>query len=242
MGRVELGMVLLQQGEIAGARTSQDEAIRLATQTRLKPGEAQARFQLGEIALVAGDLAESRRQHEQALALRREMKETRTMLESEVALAIVTLEEGRPAEAESAAEGVIRSLDQPTALRAVAELTTARARLARHEVPAASRALATARALSKRTERVSVLTELTMVEAEADAAGGRVDAAHQRLDALGVTLRRSGLVLDELERRLLLLRIDHAAGRANVRADAIALEKEARARGAGLVARRALEL
>ena len=54
----------------------------------------------------------------------------------------------------------------------------------------------------------------------------------------GATLTRSGMVLGELERRLLLLRIDRAEGRANVRADAAALEKDARARGAGLVARR----
>jgi hypothetical protein len=46
------------------------------------------------------------------------------------------------------------------------------------------------------------------------------------------------MVLDELERRLLVLRIDRAGGRANVRADAAALEKDARARGAGLVVKR----
>jgi hypothetical protein len=71
-----------------------------------------------------------------------------------------------------------------------------------------------------------------------DAAAGRPDAARQRLAALGVTLRRSGMVLDELERRLLLLRIDRAEGRANVRADAASLAKDARARGAGLVLKR----
>jgi tetratricopeptide (TPR) repeat protein len=77
---------------------------------RLKPGEAQARYQLGEIALASGDLAEARRQHEQALALRQEMKETRTMLESQLALAAIALEDGRPADAESQAQNVIGSL------------------------------------------------------------------------------------------------------------------------------------
>jgi len=241
MGRVELGMVLLQQGEVGAARTSQEEAIRLAGQTRLKPGEAQARFQLGEIALAAGDLTESRSQHEQALALRREMKETRTMLESQVALAIVALEDGRPAEAKSEAQSVIGSLGQTTAaLRPIAELVTARAMLAGHDVPGAARALATARGLSKRTERVSLTNGLAMVEAEVDAAGGHADAARQRLNTLGATLRQSGLILDELERRLLVLRIDRAERRGNVRADAVALEKDARAHGADLIAKRAV--
>jgi chromosome segregation ATPase len=76
------------------------------------------------------------------------------------------------------------------------------------------------------------------VEAEVDAAAGRADEARRRLDALRTTLNRSGMVLDELERRLLVLRLDRAEGRASVRADAAALEKEARAHGAGLVVKR----
>jgi hypothetical protein len=60
------------------------------------------------------------------------------------------------------------------------------------------------------------------------------------LNVLGTTLRQSGLVLHELERRLLALQIDRAAGRPDVRAGAIALEKDARARGAGLIAKRAV--
>jgi tetratricopeptide (TPR) repeat protein len=239
MGNVELGMVLLQQAEIGAARTRQEDAIRLAGETRLKPGEAQARYQLGEIALAAGDLAESRRQHEQALALRREMKETRTILESQMALAGVALEESRPADAEREAQEVIRALGQtPSPLHATGELVIARARLARHDVSGAARALAAAQALSKQTERVSLRSALARVEAEVDAAAGRPDEARRRLDALRATLNRSGMALDELERRLLVLRLDRAQGRVNVRADAAALEKDARARGAGLVVKR----
>jgi tetratricopeptide (TPR) repeat protein len=242
MGEVELGMVLLQQGEIGPARTHQQDAIRLAGETRLKPGEAQARYQLGEIALAAGDLAEARRQHEQALALRRDMKETRTILESQMALAAVALEEGRPADAERDAQDVIRAPGQtPSSLQAIGELVTARARLARHDVTGAARALSHAQALSKETERVSVRSTLGKVEAEVDAAAGRNDEARRRLDALRLTLNRSGMVLDELERRLVLLRIDQSEGRANVRADAAALEKDARAHGAGLIVKRLTE-
>jgi serine/threonine protein kinase/tetratricopeptide (TPR) repeat protein len=239
MGNVELGMVLLQQAEIGAARTRQEDAIRLAGETRLKPGEAQARYQLGEIALAAGDLAESRRQHEQALTLRRDMKETRTILESQMALASVALEEGRPADAERDALDVIRALGQtPSPLHATAELVTARARLAQHDLSGAARALSAAQGWSKQTERVSLRSGIARVEAEVDAAAGRVDEARRRLDALRATLNRSGMVLDELERRLLVLRIDRAEGRASVRADAAALEKDARARGAGLVVKR----
>ena len=239
MGNVELGMVLLQQAEIGAARARQEDAIRLADETRLKPGEAQARYQLGEIALAAGDLPESRRQHERALALRRDMKETRTILESQMALATVSLEEGRAADAETEAQDVIRSLGQTISpLRAIGELVTARSRLAKQDVPGAAQALSTARALLKPTERVSLRSGLARVEAEVDAAAGHADQARQQLEALGIMLRRSGMVLDELDRRLLLLRIDRADRRAGVRADAAALEKDAKTHGAGLVLKR----
>ena len=46
MGRVELGMVLLAQGELELARKTEEEAVRLAREIGLKPGEAQALFQL----------------------------------------------------------------------------------------------------------------------------------------------------------------------------------------------------
>ena len=239
MGRVELGMVLLEQGEIDAARASQEEAIRLAGQARLKPGEAQARYQLGEIALAAGDLAEARRQHEQALALRQEMKETRTMLESQVALAAIALEDGRPADAESQAQNVIGSLKETTVLRPEAELITARARLARHDVTGASHALTTARTSSTRTERVSLINDLTMTAAEVDMANGRAEEGRRRLNALRPTLQQSGLVLSELKRRLLVLRMDQREARDNVQRDSIALANDARARGAGLIAMRA---
>ena len=53
--RVELGMVLLAQGDLEGARKCQEEAVTQAREVSLVEGEAQAVFQLGEVALAAGD-------------------------------------------------------------------------------------------------------------------------------------------------------------------------------------------
>ena len=137
------------------------------------------------------------------------------MLESQVALAVVALEDGRSTEAESEAQSVIRSLGQTTAVcvRSPSSSrlapgwpdTIRRARLERWQPP---------RRCRSGTERLSLKSELAMVEAEVEAAEGHTDDARQRLNALGATLRQSGLVLHELERRLLVLRIDRAEGRA----------------------------
>jgi tetratricopeptide (TPR) repeat protein/tRNA A-37 threonylcarbamoyl transferase component Bud32/TolB-like protein len=243
IGHVELGILLLQQGEIGEARKHEEEAVRLARETLLKPGEAHALFQLGEIAIAAGDLAGARRHHERALALRREMNETRTAFESQLALAALALEEGRPADAEHEAHRVAEALGQISApLLAAADLLTARARLARQDAPGAAQALASAEQLSRQTERVSLRHALFMVQAAVDAAEGHLREARKRLSTLQPMLARSGMVLAELERRLLLLQIDHAGGRPRVQPDVSALEKDARVRGAGLIVRRVQSL
>jgi hypothetical protein len=206
----------------------------------LKPGAAQARYQLGQIALAAGDLLAARQHHEAAMAIRREMNETRTIVESGLALAALALEEDHPADAERQAEAAVASGASTTApMKATARLLVARARLMSRDVAGASGALAAARQLSGATERMTLRTGLAMVEAEIDAAQGRDREARECLAELQVTLARSGMVLGELERRLVLLRIDAAERRPNVKAAARSLEKDASARGAGLISRRA---
>ena len=155
IGKVELGAVLLAQGEIAQARQVEDEAVQIARETKLMPGEAYAEFNLGEIAIARGDLAAARTHHERSLALRLEMNETRTVLESRLALAELALEEGRPADAERGARQVDESLGtEPSGpLRVRLELLVARAHLARGAVESAAAALSTARRFAEDTER-----------------------------------------------------------------------------------------
>jgi hypothetical protein len=76
-----------------------------------------------------------------------------------------------------------------------------------------------------------------MVQAQLDVARGRTADARARLNALRPILERNGMALADLERRALLLKVDRADGRANVAADASALEKDAQARRVGLIAR-----
>jgi serine/threonine-protein kinase len=234
-GRVELGISQLAQGELVRARQNQEEAMKLSIETKLMPGEAQARYQLGEIALVAGDLGEARKQHEQALALRTSLNEHRTIAESEAALAMLALEEGRIDEAEQRAARVEKALGgSPAPMLAVARLINARVRLARNDADGAEREIAAARAHAARTERISLRSQFTIVESQLNILRGRMDAARQQLDGLRDEFRRAGMVIADFERRLVRLRIDPS--------DAASLERDARAKGAGLVANRAKAL
>ena len=82
-----------------------------------------------------------------------------------------------------------------------------------------------------RTERISLRTQFALIESQLHISRGELDQARAQLDGLREEFRRSGMQIAELERRLLRLQID--------RADAAALEKDARATGAGLIASRA---
>jgi serine/threonine protein kinase/tetratricopeptide (TPR) repeat protein/TolB-like protein len=238
--RVELGIVMLAQGEVANARKTAEEALALAREIGLKGGESQALYQLGEVARVAGDLPGARKLHEQALAIRDEMKETRTILESRVALAELALEEQRPEEAERQAKTIADAVGHDESSGPVPislGILMARARLALHDVDGAGRTLAPAAKLADRTENVDVRRQLVMVQAEIDAARGAIDRARERLTELRASQARSGMVLAELESRALILRLDRSTG-SKANAEAAALERAARAHGAGLIVRR----
>jgi len=242
MGRVELGMVLIAQGELDLAQKTEEEAVQLARAIGLKPGEAQALFQLGQIALASGDFAAARRYHEQALAIRHSVQEMRTVQESRLALAALALEEGNAGQAERQARELLNALagEPQGPLQAEAHVLVARARLAAGDPGGADLALASARRLSQSTERIDVRRSLAMAEAELDAARARTSQARERLTALRASLAQAGMTLAELECRMALLRLDRAEKRPTAAADAMALEKDARARHAGLVLRRAL--
>jgi len=81
-----------------------------------------------------------------------------------------------------------------------------------------------------------------MVEAELALARGNTRAARVLMEALGPQLLAAGLSLGELERRLLLARIDIAEHRPGVAARLAALDADARQAGAGLIASRAVAL
>ena len=177
------------------------------------------------------------------MAIRREMKETRTIVESGLALANIALEEGQAADAEQQAEAVAGSVESTTApMRTAGKLIVSRARLVRGDAAGASRR-SCCRAPAVERHRADCAPERDCDGgAEIAAAQGRDREARQALAELQRTFATSGMILEELERRLLLLRLDAAGGRPNVKAAARALEKDASVRGAGLITRRAQAL
>jgi serine/threonine protein kinase/tetratricopeptide (TPR) repeat protein/TolB-like protein len=240
MGRVELGMVQLAQAEIGMARQTEESAVALAREIPLKPGEAQALYQLGEIALASGDLDGARRFHEQALAIRREMKETRTILESRLALAMVALEDGRTADAIAVGHEFEAAFDKESnqETRIEVAVVLAGAYLAMKDADAARRALSAVRALAEKTELIEPREQFVLADAQVDMAQQRNERARERLTAERAVLARAGMVLARLEYDATLLKLDRLEGRPTASADVETLRQNARSHGAGLILRR----
>ncbi len=238
-GRVELGLVLQAQGELAAAGKVEAEALAIARELGLKSGEAQTNFQLAQIARASGNLAEARRLHDHALQIRRALNETRTVLESRVAMAELAVDEGRAADAQVEALELAKQFgnESERALAIAIHILLARTWLALGDPAAADRALAAARPLSQRTERLDPRHAFALIEADVDAALGRRDRARERLSSLCGELARLGMAIRQLECRTSLVRLDRAEGRQTWAADAAKLREDAKQRGAGLVLR-----
>src|SRR5262249_20460495 len=187
-----------------------------------------------------GDLIQPRRLHEQALSIRRSLNDTRTIVESRMALAAIAIEEGRAADAEREARDLQKTVasESDRARRIDLAILVARARLGAGDVDGADRALAAVRPLATKTEQMEPRVHLTLAEAELQALRGDRERARECLTALRGSVARAGMLLAELECRTSILRLDRTDQRPSVRDDEASLKKDAQARGIGLVLRR----
>ena len=242
IARVELGTVLHAQGDLEAAGRVLDEGLAAARAISFTEAEGFLLYQQAEVALTRGDLATARRLHEAALAVRTRREEPKTIGESQLALAVVALEEGRGPEAETRARAAERAASEQPAARAQALVVQGRARLAAGDVAGARRLTRAARALVTSTDRIWVQFTLATAEARVALAAGDVAAARAQVAAIEALLRPTGMALAQLETRLLAAETARLAGAASAAGDLRQVAEQARAMGAGLVRTRALAL
>jgi eukaryotic-like serine/threonine-protein kinase len=246
-GAVELALHVLAdllhaQGDLDGAGRRLREAHDIARATGNKNGMAGSLHRLGYVLLARGDFEAARRSFYEARAIRIQMGRESYV---PIALARLTLEEGRFAEAEAAARQLAGEFTEGGWIQdeLAVRPTLAQALLAQGKIEEAREAIARAQALGVRvSDRRRRLAVEVVAESVRGAAGRPEDAAAaiERLEALHSELAEAGFAALELEARLALGEIELAAGRLEQgRARLEALEKEASARGFGLIARKA---
>lgn len=236
-----LGAVSLAAGDLAAARRSLEEAISEARSIGTKRAWSAGLFYRGQLLRLEDAQARARKSHEEALAIRKEIKEALTTAESQVAIARLLLEEGHPEQAEATARTALEAFrGKSTDGQALAGAALARALLAQGKTAEAQTAVAGARALAAKSQDIHARLSVAIAAAQVLAAGGKTGEASQLLEAGLAEASKLGLVPWQHEIRFALGQVEIRAGRAAAgRVRLEVLEKEARTRGFGLIARKA---
>jgi len=97
---VDLGEIALRKADLSAARSSYERAMAMGAKIGDRNATAYALAGLGDVAMERDQLAVARKQYESALKLREDLGQKQTVLQTKVALARLTTEEGHSKEAE----------------------------------------------------------------------------------------------------------------------------------------------
>jgi len=236
-----LGELLIKRGNLPEAKKNFEEQLALGQAMPEDRQRAYALHGLGEVFLAQGDLQTAKEKHDEALVLRTKMAEKGLIAESRMALAELALEEGNP---EAAASAAREASEEFHTEREIDQEASARAILA--EALAAARRAAPALAAMTLSKEEAVKSEDQALRIEVLIANGKVCAA---VDQTAEAIRSFRSALAEasnhgyegyaLTARLGLGRAEFESGNPDARSRLEALEREARAKGFGLIAAQA---
>ncbi len=238
----DLAEVLLEQGNLAAAKHTMEEVLAMRRQMGDKTGQAYTLEDLGELMAQRADLAAARTSIEEALAIRRALGETGNVAQSELGLASLAIEAGRPGEAEGPARQAAAEYANEHAADAEAEAWTVLARsfLEQHQQTKAEEAVRRASELVAKTQDSTVRWSVGIESARVLATRERPADVRTSLEAILARARKLGFVAYELEAGLALGETELKLGETRAgRAHLAALERDATAKGFLLIAKKA---
>jgi len=231
-----------RQGRLAKARVLDEESVVISRQIDDRRELAYALHGLGDVLLSQADLAQSRKTLEEALAIRTAMGDKGTAAESRLYLAQVSLEEGNAAQGAEGARECAKEFrtENDGDEEAFAHAILARCLLAEGKLLEAQkeveRSVGMASTIEDRELRLAVAIDSARVRVETGEAPRAVKDLRLVLDAA----KKYGYSGTELEASLVLGEAEMKAGHpAAGRRDLAALAQEAKAKGFGLIARKA---
>ncbi len=239
-----LGNLSVEMGNLDAAKKFYDQALSIAQEITYRGGQPYPMSGMADVLLARGDLAGARKQYEQALAVCEEIKDDDFAAQIQTALASVALFEGRFSDGESLARQTVAQFDKTNAAAsgAWARAVLARNLLSEGNVKDAQSAATQALALSRQAAGQTPRFEATFADSRVKAKSGSASEARRELEStLGAT-HKFGYRLYELQTRLALAEIELGMRSSSARANLVALEADAKAAGAMLVANQALAL
>ena len=237
-----IGNWMLLQGDLAGAKDKTQESLSHSQAIEDKSGIAYCLFNLGEVLRLQGDLAGARKNHEQAALLRKEIGENGNYAESQQALGELALEQGRFDDANALAAKALEEFQKEgeTDRAAKAAALLARCFLGQQKIAEAQKAVARAQALAAKSLDREVPLKVSIASARVRAASRQPAEAGKVLRASLAQATKLGLLPEQLDIRLAVGEIEIKFGRSSEgRVHLAGLEKEASAKGFGLIAQQA---
>jgi eukaryotic-like serine/threonine-protein kinase len=235
---------LTMLGDLGKAKESCQRSLDLAQKSGDKRMIVADLFHLGNIAKLEGKLEDAHKTFADALPLVNEAGGSGLTALFEQGLAEVANEENQREEATRQINEILSSLHEhkdPTN-EIGADSLLARIELEEGDIAAATRAIAAARSLLRQSQGWEERFLYEIANARVEAAVGRLDEARQSLKTVIAETTKHSNVRYELEARLALCEVEAKTDPVAAHADAKTLEQEAKSKGFGLIARKALAM
>src|SRR5271157_379952 len=230
------------QGNLNSAETTYQQAKATANEVSDKSALAYVHSGLGDVRRDRGDLAAARKSYEESLALRLQTGEKQAEAETQVALALLSTEEGHPADAEVALRKWKEQFQKEK--QADDELTAyiglIQALLAQTKVADAKLEMEHAEPLAAKSQNLLARLQFALASAWVLIALDNPESARPKLEETLKQVRGRGYIGMEFECRLALAELEKKSGHAAAaQVQLNSLKKNASAKGFGLIARKA---
>jgi eukaryotic-like serine/threonine-protein kinase len=237
-----LANLLAELGDLEGAKQGYNEALKIVDQTGHRRSRGYALYGLADVLLSQDQLEAASKTAEEARAIRRDLREDNNLAISNLQLALIRLEQGRLTEPEPLVRTAIDAFERAkmTENNAAAYGVLTRILLTQGKLSDAQNAAQGALTLSQQTGSRPPRFDAALASARVKAATGKSRGALQDLQGVLAETTKFGYVPYEFEARLAMGEIEMQSGKVSTgRPHLEALEKDARAKGFLLIARRA---
>jgi len=237
-----LGDLSRQSGALEVAATTYQQAKATAQELDDKDAIAYVLSGEGDVFTDRGDLAAARKAYEESLALRNQLGEKQFAAETQVALAALSIEEGKAADAESLARACKQQFHQEQQAddELAASVVLIHALLAQGRYDQAKQESQDSQALAAKSQNKLGRLQFALASAQVQVASDHPESARTRLSQILKEARAHGFVGAELQTQLVLAQLEKKLGRmAAARAQLTSLQRNAHTKGFDLVARKA---
>jgi DNA-binding winged helix-turn-helix (wHTH) protein/tetratricopeptide (TPR) repeat protein len=239
----DLAEVERRRGDLGAALASYREAKAIAYEFGDKRASAYALSGVGDVLADRGDLGAARKSYQESLALRKETGDKQNVAETELALARLSIEEGDAADAEAVIRKCKEQFHQDGQAddELAASVTWMQGLLDEGKPLEAAKEEQSSQALAAKSTNQLNRLQFDLASARVELAIGHPAAARPQLQRTLESARAHHLLGIELETWLTIAELKRNLGqRVEAQADLVALEKLARGKGFGLIARKAL--